>query len=503
MRILIDTNIFIYREDDHVVPENLQKLLRILHDLKTSILYHPKSIEELGKDTDENRKKVVLSKINVYAPLENPPDPSKDIDFLKIAGHPSTPNDYVDNYVAYAVYKDAVDFLVTEDRGIHKKAGRLGIKDRVLSIDEALEIFEASQSDEKVKHPPALKEDFVYNLDIKDPFFAPLKEAYGKIEFEKWFKKISREGRKCWVYFKDDGTIGALLIYKVENEPIDDAEPILPAKNRLKLCTFKADYLGHKIGELFIKLAVEYAIKKNLTEIYLTHFTKPEDHLTDLITEYGFHKVAKNRRGEEVYIKELFTDKERLKALDPREVSKAYWPSYYDGKGIKKFVIPIRPEYHDRLFIESKGRQTKLDEHVGEFIVEGNTIKKAYLCHSKIAKIHNGDILLFYRSQDRQEITSVGVAEKVYLNQRNAGKILGIVSKRTVYTMKEINDMTKQPTMVILFTWHYNFPHPLKLGTLKKLGVLKGAPQSIGQISHTNYEKIKGEGGVDERFAVS
>jgi len=469
--------------------------------LRAEILIHPKSVEEIQRDSNEDRKEIILSKINLYTPLERPPDMTKDTRFLVAVGNTSKPNDYVDNVILYAVYRDAVDFLITEDKGIHKKAIRLNLRDRVLSIEDALGIFKKNVGNEKVGRPPALKEEVVHNLDINDPFFDSLKEEYE--EFETWFKKISRKGRKCWVHLKKDGTIGALLIYKVENESIGST-PSLPAKKRLKLSTFKATYLGRKIGELFIKLSVEYSINNNVSEIYLTHFTEEEDYLADLITEYGFNKAARNRNGEDIYIKELLPDREKLRALSPIEVSKKFWPDFYDGPRTKKFIVPIRPEYHERLFIESKGggRQTTLDEHAGEFITEGNTIKKAYICQARITKIYPGDILLFYRSRDRKELTSLGVVERVSLGQKDKDEIMRLVGKRTVYSIAEIEDMAKKPTMVILFTWHFHLSKPLKLGKLKEMEVLKGAPQSIIQISHKKYLKIKSRGDIDERFTV-
>jgi predicted nucleic acid-binding protein len=499
MRILIDTNIFIYREDDHIIPGNLQKLLKALHTLGTELLVHPKSIEEIRRDSNENRKKVKLSKIAVYPVLELPPNPDKDDNFINVVGYPQNPNDRVDNALLYAVYKNAVDFLITEDRGVQKKADKLNLEDRVLSIGDALGIFGEKSVDKKIGRPPALKEEFLYNLDVYDSFFDSLKEEYP--EFDEWFREKSRQGRKCWVYLKDDNTIGALLIYKIENEPID-SDPPLPRKKRLKLCTFKATVLGRKIGELFIKLSVEYSIKNSLEEIYLTHFTKEEDYLVDLITEYGFYNTARNRRGEDVYIKELFPDREKLRSLSPVEVSKKFWPSFYDGSKVRKFIVPIRPEYHDRLFIEYRGRQTRINEHLGQFIIEGNTIKKAYLCHSRISKIYPGDVLLFYRSHDHKELTSLGVIEQAYLGLRDKDKIMRYVGRRTVYSVDEVERMTRKPVMVILFTWHFHFPNPIKFDDLKKMRVLSGAPQSIMGISHKQYCKIKRKGGIDGRFTV-
>jgi len=76
------------------------------------------------------------------------------------------------------------------------------------------------------------------------------------------------------VHYREDGSIGALLIYKTENEPID-SKPPLPKKKSLKLSTFIVTYVSHKIGELFIKLSIDFVVKNNISEIYLTHFTEP------------------------------------------------------------------------------------------------------------------------------------------------------------------------------------------------------------------------------------
>ena len=499
MHILIDTNIFIYREDDHVLSSNLQNVLKMLNSLKIKIVLHPESIEEIKRDRNEDRKKVMLSKIHTYPLLESPPNTEKDTDFLSVVGYPTKPNEHTDNDLLYSVYKDAVDFLITEDGGMYKKATRLGIKDRVLSLEDAREIFKKDFRDEKVHHPPAVKEEFVYNLNINDPFFDSLKDEYE--EFETWFKNISREGRKCWVHLIENDAIGALLIYKIENEPINSIPP-LPAKNRFKIATFKATHTGYKIGELFIKLSVEYCIKNDLTEMYLTHFTQPDDYLVDLITEYGFVKVATNRKGEDVFVKELLTDNQKIELPHPIEISKRFYPSFYDGAEVNKFIAPILPEFHERLFTEYKRRQTKLFEHAGGYIVEGNTIKKAYLSHSKITKISPGDVLLFYRSRDLSELTSLGVVEKAFQSLQDKDEIMRYVGRRTVYSMDEIEEMAKTSTLVVLFTWHFHLANPLKMKELMELGVLMGAPQSITQISHEKYLLIKSRGGIDERFTV-
>lgn len=495
MRVLIDTNIFIDRENYRVLPENLRELLRILNKLGVEILVHPRSIDEIEKDRNEDRKKIALSKIHTYKFLESPPDPFDDDCFTNIAGFPSSINDSVDNAMLYAVYKNAVDFLISEDRGIHNKALKLALSDRVLSSEEALTIFEKDLIKEKVRHPPALKSEFVYNLNLEDQFFDSLKNTYP--EFEVWFKKICRQGRKCWVYLEDN-SIGALLIYKVENDPINSTPP-LSAKNRLKLSTFKVAHTGFKIGELLIRLSVQYCIKNNLAEMYLTHFTKEEDHFANLLTEYGFSKAAKID-GEDIYLKKLVPDKEMAKSLSPLRISRDFYPSFYDGPLVKKYVVPIRPEYHDRLFVDYAGRQTTLPEHVGDFIIEGNTITKVYLSHSKTRKISEGDVLLFYRSWDARELTSIGVVEKTFVGFRNRDDVVRLVGKRTVYRVAEIKEIVRKPTLVIFFRLHFHFPKPIKLSTLKSMGILRNAPQTITKIPYRKYLQIKREGELDERY---
>lgn len=73
MRVLLDTNIFIYRETDHVISDDLQQLLSVLNKIKAELLVHPLSLEEIKRDRDAKREAVMLSKIGAYPLLEMPP----------------------------------------------------------------------------------------------------------------------------------------------------------------------------------------------------------------------------------------------------------------------------------------------------------------------------------------------------------------------------------------------------------------------------------------------
>ena len=499
MRILIDTNIFIHRESQSLVPDALQGLLKILHNSDVRILIHPLSIKEIEGNRNSNQKEILLSKIETYPRLESPPESKEDDKFQAIVGEPTKINDYIDNSLLYCVLKNAVDFLITEDKGIRKKAERLGIAHRVLNIDESFEYFKKQFTGVEVLAPPALEELPVHNLDLSDPIFDSLKEDYP--EFSEWWGKISREGRKAWVYQRENELIGAILMYKDENESVD-SEPSLPAKPRIKISTQKVTHVGYKIGELFIKMSIDFAIQKGIDEIYLTHFSKTNDELVDLIEQFGFHKVAvkKTVKGDEdVFVKRTISDRK----LEPITlIAKEFYPSFYDGEQVNKFIVPIWPEYHARLFPDYGTRQLSLLEYGGDLLAEGNAITKAYLGHPRVKKMSDGDILLFYRSRVESGITALGVIEDVYYDIASSDDVIRIVGKRTVFDRAGINEMTESPVTIIKFRFHFYLKDRLNPNDLQEIGISTTALQSILQINHENYLQIKKKGGIDERFTV-
>ena len=97
MRILLDTNIFIYREDDELLSNNIQKLSKILNRKDSEVLIHPSSFEDIKRDRDERRRHIMLSKIHAYPILDSPPDPDKNIEYLNKVGKASNAHDQVDN----------------------------------------------------------------------------------------------------------------------------------------------------------------------------------------------------------------------------------------------------------------------------------------------------------------------------------------------------------------------------------------------------------------------
>ena len=262
-------------------------------------------------------------------------------------------------------------------------------------------------------------------------------------------------------------------------------------------------HIGYKIGELLIKVSIDLALRHGIDEIYLTHFIETEDHLVELIQDFGFYQAAvlPSERQEAVFVKHLKPIDPEISSLQAVEISRIYYPSFYDGDSVDKFIIPIQPEYHEKLFTDFQiRRQSRLPEYMGEFVTEGNTIKKAYLTQSKIRKLKPGDIILFYRSKDIHAITSLGVVDQFNPDIAPA-EIMRIIGKRSVYSRNDIERSIKNRS-IILFRHHFHFKENISFDTLKQAGILKGAPQTITEIDQAAYEWIKTNGGIDESFTV-
>lgn len=494
--VLIDTNIFIEREGNWVVPEPLQELENLLKTKGHTIRIHPLSKQEVRNYENEQQREADESKVATYAELSFPPYPSPQSEFYAHIPEPGGFNEEVDDALLFAVYEDRVDFLITEDGGIHWKAEQIGINDRVLTAEEGCKEFR----DERPAYegPPSIQKVKVGELNVDDPIFDSLKQEY---DFDEWFDRIP--DRDAYVNWKSDDSLGAILILKPnEVEAIGD-DPELQRRERLKISTLKvaAGKRGSKIGELLVSISIREAIQNGREELYLTHRVEPDDYLVQLISQYGFKQASKMENGEDVFVKRLTpgpTDDP-----NPLETNIRFYPSFYDGPEVKKFLVPIKPEFHSRLFPTYEKRQPKLVEFSGEFLSEGNAIKKAYLSHANTRQLEPAAILLFYRSKDHKEITSLCVCERVEYNITDADTVQEIVGRRSVFTEHEIVEMVESPTTVILFKWHFDLDNPLHYQVLLDEGVISGPPQTIQEIDEASYKYVRDAGGIDERFIIN
>lgn len=515
-RILLDTNILIQREDPKVLSGNLIALTQLMNKLDCDILVHPLSVKDIERDKNLQRKAVSLSKIETYKKLELYPKYDKDENFKNIVGKEQKKNDFVDNSLLYAVSRNAADFLITEDKGILYKSSKINLDEHVFNIEEAIIFFKKLLPSVPGSILPCFRIEKGWNLDLNDSIFDSLKEEY---DFVNWWKNtICGKSRDVYVYLNTNITtknnIKAILILKNEEAETIDCNPPLPLDRRLKICLFKvAEHTrGLKLGERLLKIAFEQANIMELNDIYLTHYTKPNDSLVSLIEKYGFILKGQNAKGEDIFYKKIKPSENVSfeNICDVMKANKKYFPSFYDGQLVSKYLVPILPKYHERLFPdfikeEPNTVQLPLFEMPHSYSSEGFSIKKAYICNANTQKIKKGDILLFYRTEDVKSVTSLGIVEKVFYKMDDASEIAKIISTRSVYDIDEIRNIckNKNKALVILFEHNLNFNSNVSYNSLLNKKIIAGPIQSITRIKTQEiYEKLI-ERNIDESLIIN
>jgi hypothetical protein len=483
MRFLLDTNILIPLEDSQVpLIDSLANFVRLASEHGHQLVYHPASEADVRRDPDLDRQAKTLQRLKQYTRLDASPSCPWNAPGTGI-------NDACDNEILYVLHCDAAHALITEDRGIHDKAKARGLVDRVYTIQTAEDWLRRLYDKQRVQLPN-VEEVELYSLtpNLGDAFFNSLRDSYK--DFDLWFRSKAREGRRAWVTREPDGRLGAICVFAHQDHEQITEEGRMLQGPALKLCTFKVGpkIRGRKIGELFLKAAFRYATANRLQEIFI-HGDADQDHfLFEMLEDFGFKRVGTDpgtSGRDAVYLKNHPVDPPHL-SLEPFEYLRQFFPHFRHDEAVVKFIVPIRPEYHQVLFPDCPtARQLPLFQGNQA----GNAIKLAYLCHAQTKVMNAGDVVLFYRSGDECAITSLGVVES-YQTLNDADAIARQVKRRTVYSMDEISEMTKRPTRVMLFRLVKHFQQPLDLEWLKHNRVTKGAPQSIMKISPAAFEGV-------------
>ena len=211
-KILLDTNMFIYLEDYAVTEDKVATLTKRLFDSdQYKIVIHPKTKEEILKISDSEKRAIFSSKISVYREIKSAPKVTKE--FNDAVGCNNS-HDAIDNELLFSIYRNCAQYLITNDKDLIKKSQKIGLSNRVLSIDQALEKFQEKVS-EDIRKPVFINYKYLHELDINDAFFDSLKLDYAG--FEEWFKK--KQSKEAQAYVTEfDGKLTSFLMLKVENE---------------------------------------------------------------------------------------------------------------------------------------------------------------------------------------------------------------------------------------------------------------------------------------------
>ena len=148
MRILLDTNIIIHREASRIYNQDIGLLFNWIDKLHYEKCVHPLTIEEIGSYQDEEVVNTMRVKIGNYNQLKTDSPETEKISILREAD--KSRNDFIDTSLLKEVLNSRVDFLITEDKGIHRKAKFLGIADKIYKIDAFIDKCTSENPDLKI-----------------------------------------------------------------------------------------------------------------------------------------------------------------------------------------------------------------------------------------------------------------------------------------------------------------------------------------------------------------
>ena len=481
LRFLLDTNILIPLQDSMLVlAPSLANFVRLAGVGGHQLLYHPASKTDIDRDRDIQRRERTLARLQQYTKLEGAPSSPRNT-------AQTSANDTCDNDILHALECSAVHALVTEDKEIHTKARQAGFGDRVYNIQTAEDWLRRLHEPAEV-HLPNIEDVPMYSLtsQLDSALFDSLRANYDTPErsFNKWFHDKAQTGRKAWIARTAQGSIEAVCIYTMQtNEVINDAKESLQGLS-LKLCTFKVgeQIRGRKIGELFLKAAFRFATDNRCENIFV-HTSGDQFYLLELLSDFGFQR--RGMYGTDIMLVKAHPSLPPVEDVPALDYAKLYFPHYRKDASVQKFLVPIQPQYHQILFPDL-ARQGQLFSGNS---VAGNAIKQAYLCKAPTNQVKPGDIVLFYRTGDEKAVTTLGVVERYEVHD-NATKIMQIVSRRTVYSQKDIETMAKTPTKVMLFRLASHFLSSIPYKVLTQEGIVSGPIQSITKISDDSFSRI-------------
>ncbi len=502
MKVLLDTNIVIHREAATVVKEDIGVLFKWLDTLRCVKCIHPVTQREIEGHEDSRVRKSMKAKLGNYILLPTTAPMAPAVAAACEAADKSE-NDENDTCIVNEVYCERVDILLSEDRKILWKASVLGISDRVFTIDGFLEKVTAENPSLVDYRVLAVKKDHLGNLDIGDEFFDSLREDYRG--FDAWFNRKANEP----VYVcRSEGKLMALLYLKTESEREDysDIAPEFARKKRLKIGTFKVALNGFRLGERFLKIVFDNALRFATEEIYVTIFRKrPEqDRLINLLEEYGFslygHKQGLS--GQEcVYVRDFGR-------VANRQSPKLTFPYFSTQGGI--FIVPIYPDYHTDLFPDSILR-TESPCDFAENEPHRNAIAKVYVSRSIERSLNSGDVVVFYRTGGyyKSVVTTIGIVDGLAKRFRDGAEFVRKCRRRSVFTDEQLlvhwdYNRHNRP-FIVNFLYAYSFPKRINMKRLIELGIIpsvRDAPRGFTSIAVENLRDILRECQADARIAV-
>lgn len=486
-RFLLDTNAFIALEpfDGQMEPGlgPAATFMRLAMKQHNSVFVHPATGDELVEGKDQMRATQRIAELNKIEMLAEVPIGAR---LRELGPVVVGSNNHRDLRILAALEAKAVNFLVTDDAGLRKRAKRIGLGDRVLTLADAAAMLEAFEP-VAVEPPPKITPVESYALDLEQHIFVSIRADYEG--FDGWLDKVRGDSpnRECFVITEDDGSYAAVAILKV-NEPTAECPHDLP-EPITKISTFKVepDFKGYRYGELLLKAVLRSHHDHDIGSAYVEVWDHHQ-RLIDFMGMFGYHNAGKSARGEVVLAKRY---QPRDTSLSPLNFHIAYGPPAVSDQA-SVFVIPIIERWHDQLFPECipETEQLLFPGLEGMTHPWGNALRKAYLCNSSTNQVQPGDAILFYRS-GLQTVSVVGVVEET-ARTSSPEDVLNLVGGRTVYGPSDIAQLASHAAqvLVILFRQDRVVDPAWTLPELQNHNVLKAPPQTVSKVKEAGAQWV-------------
>lgn len=494
MRALLDTNIIIHRENIKATNYSIGQLFHWLDNLHYDKIIHPYTVNELRKYSNEQMQTLYDAKLSAYTQMKNvAPQTDEFIQFLNDT--PKTNNDIIDNQLLFEVYCGRADILITEDRKMRTKAEKIGIADKVFTINAFISKVTA-ENPELIEYKfLSVKKESFGNIDVHNTFFDTFRNSYP--DFEKWFSKKCDED--AYICRNDKGEILGFLYLKTENEDenYSDITPKFAPMRRLKVGTFKVEASGFRLGERFIKIIFDNAIERHLNEIYVTLFMdRPElQALYDLLIRWGFyqHGVKETNGNKEIVLVKKLGDYNKIYTL------KQNFPNLDFSH--RKFFLSIEAKYHTLLVPDSQLKTENEVDFLGDQ-PQKYALQKVYISFSFKRDMNSGDFIVLYRKGTtygrkgyESVVTTIGVIDEVKYDFRNKEEFLKYCENRTVFTQEELEkfwDTKKKQLLVIKFVYVKSLEKRLTLSHLWNSGIVEHykGPRPFDELSDSDFESI-------------
>ncbi|WP_172587820.1 N-acetyltransferase [Shewanella xiamenensis] len=330
------------------------------------------------------------------------------------------------------------------------------------------------------------------DINLDDPFFDSLKADYK--EFSDWFER--KADNHALVLYNDLGNIEGFLYFKLEHGPGNDTTPLLPNTNHMKVGTFKFNPQQTRRGDRYLKKIFDYALASNplVEDIYVTVFSGKHQYLVSLFEKYGFTKYGEKRTAngvEDVLLRNL--------SIRANDVDKDY--PFVKKTGNNKYLLSIYPEFHTKLFPDSKLHIESPD--IVKDISHSNSIHKIYICQMKgVLDFKRGDVVVIYRTGDgqgpaeyRSVATSLCVVENVHTidKYKNEDEFVKECIKFSVFSEGELRKIYKERkyTFIINFTYNAALPkRPNRQQLADLVGLNREERWSLLKLSDPQFNAI-------------